>query len=170
MTFTFHKGKHRAQPLYWLRWFPLLIAPDQISRRVKFSISSKYDLQGDDQADHNKLFGLTYGKVHRNSARFGWRYDLRKNKFILSAYCYLNGERVMEDLCEAVGNHWYDCHIITIGNAYIFRVMNENGDILCTEHINKGHNKDIAWLLGPYFGGNQPAPVEMNIQLKKIRR
>lgn len=168
MTFTFHKGYHRARPLYWLHWWPLLISPDSISRRVMFLLSAKYDLHGEDQEDQNKLFGLSYGKIHRNSARFGWRYDLNKKKFILSAYCYLNGTRIMQDLCEAVASHWYDCHIITSGHSYIFRVMNENGDILCTEHISKGHYKKTGWILGPFFGGNQAAPNNMIIQIKKI--
>lgn len=169
MTFTFHKGKHRARPLYWLHWWPWLVNPVEVSRRVCFSFSAKYDIGYNDQQDHNKLFGVSYGRIHRNSARFGWRYDPLVNKFIISAYCYLNGERVMTDLCEAVANHWYDCYIITYGRTYIFRIMNERGDILCTEHISKGHNKKLCLLLGPYFGGNQTAPNTMTIQMKKIR-
>ncbi|MGQ0739567.1 MAG: hypothetical protein ACT4OJ_10940, partial [Bacteroidota bacterium] len=100
MNFTFKKGKHRARPLYWLRWWPLLIGPRDIRRRVMFLFGSRYDLEGQDQDDHNKLYGVAFGGVHRHSARFGWRYNNDTGKFILSAYCYIRGQRTMEDLCE----------------------------------------------------------------------
>lgn len=169
MNFTIHKGKHRASPLYWLCWWPLLVNPEQVSRKLCFTFSSKYDLGNDDQQDHNKLFGIAYGNIHRNSARFGWRYDNKKNVFILSAYCYINGERVMTDLCTVVANHWYDCHIICVGSIYTFKVINQSGDLLCTELISKGHNKKLGWLLGPYFGGNRTAPHDIIIELKKMK-
>ena len=169
MTFTFHKGKHRARPLYWLCWWPLLINPVAVARRVTFSFSARYDLDNGDQEDHNKLFGISYHlSPHRNSARFGWRYDPLVRKFILSAYCYLNGERQMEDICEVVANRQYDCVLVIINGNYIFQVKQvDNGNVFKTITISKGHNKKNGWLLGPYFGGNQPAPHEMNIELRK---
>ena len=169
MTFTFHKGKHRAAPLYWLHWWPLLINAVAIGRRVTFSFSARYDLDNDDQADHNKLFGIAYGGVHRNSARFGWRYDPGVRKFILSAYCYLNGERQMEDICEVVANRQYDCVLIISRSAYTFQVKQvDNGNVFRTIGISKGHKRKNGWLLGPYFGGNRPAPNTMTIQMKRI--
>lgn len=170
MTFTFHKGKHRAWPLYWLCWWPLLIKPDCISRRVSFSFSAKYNLQGEDQDDHNKLFGITHSmNPHHNSARVGWRYDNDINRFILSAYCYINGERQMEDICEVVAGRQYDCDIILCGSEYTFQVRQvDNGKVFRTANIKKGHNRKNGWLLGPYFGGNQTAPNKMTLEMKKI--
>lgn len=168
MTFSIHKNTHRARPLYWLCWFALLFKPKRIARRVYFDFSAKYDIGQADQADTNKLFGVAFGNVHRNSARFGWRYDLVRNKFILSAYCYLNGERVIEDLCEAVAAHYYDCILAFTESDYLFTVKKENGDILARTAISKGHKRKCGWLLGCYFGGNEKAPHNMTLQLKKI--
>jgi len=170
MTFTFHKGKHRARPLYWLHWWPLLFNPVEVARRVCFSFSTKYDLGSDDQQDHNKLFGISFTRdPHRNSARFGWRYDPVKNKFILSAYCYLNGERHMVDLCDLVVNRQYDCTLVITNSDYQFNVRQvDNGATLNNTAISKGHNKKNGYLLGPYFGGNHVAPNNMTIEMKRI--
>lgn len=167
MTFTIHKGKHRAKPLYWLRWFALLINPKRIARRVTFLFDSTYSLEGEDQQDTNKLFGAAFGKVHRNSVRFGWRYNPDSRKFILSAYCYINGERIIEELCDCVANHYYDCEIWITELDYLFKVTNEKGQILSMTAISKGHRRKIGWLLGVYFGGNNPAPKRIELQLKK---
>jgi hypothetical protein len=170
MTFTFHKGTHRAWPLYWLHWWLLLINPVTIGRRVTFSFSAKYNLHDDDQADHNKLFGISYSlSPHRNSARFGWRFDPGKSKFILSAYCYLNGERIMEDLCEVVAGRKYDCVLMITSSEYLFHVKQvDNGNVFARTAISKGHRKKNGYLLGPYFGGNRVAPNKMTIQMKRI--
>lgn len=172
MIFKFHRGSHRATPLYWLRWFPLLINPKKIIRKVYFGFDSKYDLGSQDQVDHNKLFGVGYLVPHTDSARFGWRYDPLINRFIVSMYCYVNRERKMEDLCEAVANHWYTLEI-KISNSwavpphYNFRVLNETGVVVGESWFEKGHNKKIGMLLGPYFGGNKPAPAEIRLTIKK---
>jgi hypothetical protein len=168
VTFRIKKGRHRARPLYWLRWWPLLWNPYQVARRVTFSFSCKYTLEGDDQYDTNKLFGIAYGGVHRESARFGWRYDPDRYKFVLSAYCYVKGQRTITDLCEVVANHAYDCWIIPAGGRYIFEVCRTDGLQLALKDFPYSHKRKIAFLLGLFFGGNQPSPHDMTIQLKKI--
>jgi hypothetical protein len=165
MTFTFHKGKHRARPLYWLNWWPLYVNPSRVAKMVQFSFSSKYDLGGYDQ--HNKLFGLAFGGVHKHSARFGWRYDNKRSVFILSAYCYVDGKREIRDLCECVANHNYSCEIFNFHDHYWFRVCNEKGDLLSDYGVHKGHHRKIAFLLGPFFGGAFSAPVTLELQMKK---
>lgn len=74
----------------------------------------------------------------------------------------------MEDLCSCVANHYYDCEILITELDYLFRVVNEKGDVLAMTAISKGHRKKLAWMLGPYFGGNQSAPKKLTLQLKKI--
>lgn len=168
MTFTFKPGKHRARPLYWLRWWPLLINPKKIRRKVIFWFDGSYTLPDGDQEDHNKLFGLSFGRIHRNSARFGWRYDPARQRFILSAYCYVNGERIMEDLCDCVANHGYTCSLYLDGPEYLFTVWNDRDTMVGATSIMKGHTRRWARLLGPFFGGNRPAPKKITIQLSKL--
>lgn len=168
MIFTFKQGKHRARPPYWLVWWPLLYNITELKRQIRFGFSAKYILFDGDQEDVNKLFGLSFGNIHRNSARFGWTYSPGTNKFFLYAYCYLNGERIFSKLCECVAHRDYNCSIIVTNENYIFMVMQaDNGHMLATEHISKGHRKKFSWLLGPYFGGNQPSPSLMKIKLSK---
>jgi hypothetical protein len=174
MIFQIKKGKHRARPLYWLKWWPLLFNPAIIQRRVIFDFSAKYDLKGPDQADHNKLFGVAFGNVHYNSARFGWRYDIDKNVFILSAYCYLNGTLIMSDLCEVFASKRYDCQIFLHGEKYLFRVVkldyiNGGREVLAEETISKGHKREWCLFLGLYFGGNKTAPHNMTVNISKIK-
>lgn len=168
MTIRFPKGKHRGRPLYWLRWWPLRINPRKIVRRVTFTHDSKYVLPETDQPDRNKLFGVSFGGVHRNSARFCFWYNPGNKKFYLSAYVYINGERYFEDLCECVANHYYDCSLIISDSEYFFIVNKENGDVAARMAFSKGHKRKWAILLGPWFGGNRPAPHTITLQLKKL--
>lgn len=168
MNVRFKKGRHRARPLYWLRWWPILFNPAVISRRVIFTHSSKYELPGGDQEDHNKLFGVGFLRPHNRSARFCWRWDQARQVFILSAYLYINGARYFEDLCDCVANHYYDCHLRITETEYQFTVRKESGDYLARMAFSKGHGRKLGLLLGPYFGGNRPAPKDLTIQLKKI--
>lgn len=167
MTFSFKKGKYRARPLYWLHWFPLLVKPREIRRSVIFNYSTKYDLGTDDQYDVLKLFGCRFGRRRRDSARFGWRFEPKVNKFFLYAYTYVNGVRNFEKICECVANFSYECTIKYQPGYYFFSVKNEKGSILGQTVVKNYHSKEIAWLLGPYFGGTTPAPHDMTLTLKK---
>ncbi len=188
MTFTIKKGRHRARPLYWLRWWSVLINPQLVARRVVFSFSSKYDLNpdrpagsldpssptydpGDPQFDRNKLFGLSFGfNRKKNSARFGWRYDPVTNHFILSAYCYAGGNQVRKDLYSAaVANHPYDCYIIIARDRCIFKICRGGTvDQVALDDVVIRRSW-LAFLMGLYFGGDRPAPHTMTVQLKKIK-
>jgi hypothetical protein len=163
-VFTIHKDEHRALPLYWLKWWPLFLYPTRITRQVQFRFDSKYDLQGYDQ--HNKLFGLAFGSVHKHSARFGWRYDNKRSVFVLSAYCYVDGERIVQDLCDTVANHKYQCELWISLDHYWFKVINEKGQEIANEKIEKAHRRRFAWLLGLFFGGAFAAPETIKIELK----
>jgi hypothetical protein len=168
MLFTIPRHRHRARPLYWLKWWPVLFRPAIVARQVQFTFASKYLVEGGDQQDHNKLFGLCFGKTHELSARYGWRYEPSIDRFILSAYCYLNGERHMYDLCECKCFYRYNCQLFITATEYVFRVTDEHGQVLANEHISKGHRRKWALLLGTYFGGNQSAPVQLELEMKKI--
>ena len=168
MTFRFKKGTHRARPLYWLRWFALLVKPKIISCIVQFDFSSKYDFGNDEQFDVNKLFGLTFGFSRKESARFGWRYAPEVNKFFLYAYTYVNGVRAFTKVCECVANHSYVCQLRVHDNYYTFTVfVQKTSEEIGFCSVEKRHQKKIAWLLGPFFGGTLPAPHNMTLKLSK---
>lgn len=66
-----------------------------MERRVTFDASCQYESAAYNAQDVNKLFGLSFGfgGVHRNSARFGWRWNPADQCIDLIAYCYVNGVR-----------------------------------------------------------------------------
>lgn len=170
MTFKFKKGKHRAWPPYWLFWFIWLIRPKQIRRRVLFYGHSKYELPEDDQPDKNKLFGISFTVDPKDtSARFGWYYDRQENVFKLHAFVHLKGQWESTHLCDCIANWPYDCRLTITKKEYIFRVDRlSDREIIAHMPIEKKHSRRSGYLLGPYFGGNQKAPKDLIIELKKV--
>jgi len=167
MTFHFKKGKHRASPLYWLRWWPVLLWPAVIQRKVQFDFSTKYDFGDADQADVNKLFGIQSGLNKKNRIRFGWRYDPGINKFILFSYINNSNGFSFEKICECVANHSYLCVLENGLKAFYFTVYNEKLEKIGQAQADKKRKVSIAFLLGPFFGGNRPAPHDMTLKLSK---
>jgi hypothetical protein len=169
MQFTFHKGHHRPRPWYWLKWFPVLINVTEISRRVVLTFDSKYELDRGDQADVNKLFGISYGlNPKRNSDRFGWNWDTEKQLFFFYAFSHINGEMVFDVICSAVANHFYDLKITWSKGTCRFYVYNENGETIGYHESPRERVPSICYLLGPYFGGNRTPDKTISIELKKI--
>lgn len=167
MSFTHKKGTHRARPFYWLRWWPLVKTPVALTRAITFDSSNKYMLPVDDQADVNKLFGVAFGRVHMNSARFGWRYVPETNMFHLYGYYYRNGVRDFQFICECNPYRKYNLTLKVSPYTLSFEVYNPGGyrRLLVVDRYD---NKKWGWLLGPFFGGNRPAPHTMKINLEKV--
>lgn len=159
------KGRH--WPL--MSPFPLLnIDQETIAYNVEFTLSCTYDIGTADQADINKLFGIGYfPHHHKNSVRFGWRYDLQMDAIELLAYYYVNGERKWEHIAYV---ELYDkllCVIDIMEEGHFLVVYNDNmklGEVFLTEPVGR----DIGYLLRPYFGGNQKAPHDICIRMEKL--
>lgn len=89
MTRTIKQGKHYCTP------FPIPKLGDlEVEQYISFDDSCKYNLKTKDQADINKLFGLSYGWHHYNSDRIGWRYLVEEDVFEILTYSYINGVRI----------------------------------------------------------------------------
>jgi len=86
------EGRHRSN----ISFFVPFINKCMMSYSVVFTNSCEYDLVNNDQYDINKIFGLSFGLHHKNSARFGWRWNTEKKKIEILAYVYVNGKRVNE--------------------------------------------------------------------------
>lgn len=173
MIFTFKKGKHRGNPIYWLFWCILLIRPKVIKRELMFSVDSKYDLGDIDQLDWNKIFGISYKfSPLESSARFVERYNINKGVFEVAAYIHrgIGVEPEVVWLANLVANWKYNLLLQIEPTEYVFCVIKkETNSILSRTAIPKKHNKKSGFLLGPYFGGNETSPVRRKYSLKKIR-
>lgn len=152
-------GKHRFTPPMWGP------AIGGISRWISFDASCRYDLGGPDQQDWNKLIGVCgWRGPHYNSYRFAWRYNQRIDLIELSAYVYIKGKR-----------HIYLLGQVSIDLPMNYEIRQHNGMIQFVINGNlsvqlPGRIPYIGWKLGPYFGGNNPAPHQMKISCTRISR
>lgn len=165
---TIKKGRHRSD---FSRIWPH-IGATSVSCEVNFNPNCKYDLDSHDQMDINKLFGLSFGWHHRNSARFGWRWDLQDNFIEILAYVYIDGTRVNEFSADIhIGyvkpGEWNKYSLELQNGYYNFAVYNSKRKTTVSKRIEAGHTRKWGYRLYPYFGGNQRAPHTMNIEFSE---
>lgn len=165
MIFTIRKGRHRARPFRFGLWW----AKTSFSWVVKFDESCRYDLGNEDQFDTNKLVGIGYlWHHHKNSARFGWRYWTDRKEIALSAYCYVNGRRVIEQIALCQIGKEYRIRLHVLANSYYFEVYEAGASRpIGTTFVDHYHSKKLKYRLGVFFGGQAKAPHEMKIQIEK---
>lgn len=176
------KGKHAGRP----RRFRGLFNKRTIEVTVTITEDWKYKtLKIENQSDINKLAGiamLSWWKAilaiflpassillirehHRNSFRWGLTYDPPVNEHTLWAYCYVAGERLKLNL----GN-------VKVDVPYRLR-LEQRGTSLQATVLNI-HDQSIRWFeipgltlskfmitLGSYFGGDEPAPHDIEFPL-----
>jgi hypothetical protein len=164
MIFRIPSGKHRASPFRFGVWWNR----KSFAWKVKFTESCRYDLRSDDQGDTNKLCGIGYlPGHHKNSARFGWRYRTDKGSVEFLAYCYVNKQRVIKSICLCEIGKEYDLQLLISEKSYSFFIY-EN-DTLCGSCVTgRDREQKLGYKLGVYFGGNQKAPHEIKIELKRL--
>lgn len=163
MKFTIKAGRHRA----WPPVAGLFFNRKTIRRMVTFGKGCAYWIEGPDFLDINKLFGVGYfWNHHQESARFGWRFDNGKN-IILFAYCYVRGERVVIELCKVPLFTRVTCALYILKDNYAFDVLID-GVPKANVYVPRYHKKKWGFPLGLYFGGNQPAPQTMEVEVKKL--
>lgn len=156
---TIKQGHHRplipALGLYFNR--------RKIERRIIFDSSCRY--YASEESDINKLFGIGYfPSHHKNSARFGWKFNRKTNSIDLFGYCYDNGRRL-----SSLSNQ----HFITsvrIGEVNDYRIIIEKDYYLFSVNgadfvkIMKTNRIKWGYKLGFYFGGSSPCPHDMKIR------
>jgi hypothetical protein len=168
MTFTINKGKHKAWPPYWLCWWSVLFNPKKVSRTFSFNPSCKYELQGDAQNNHNKLFGISSLFIKKNSIRIGWRYSPDKGKFVISCFTHTNGVMDFFDICECVLFKKYVGTIYKEDDMFIIDIRQlDNWFLLGSFKKEKLKIGSICFLVGVFFGGRLPAPHRITLNLKK---
>lgn len=163
MKKTIKTGKHRG----WPPSFGFYINKKIMTKEVIFHENCKYDLRDLDQYDINKLFGIGYfWSHHKDSARFGWSFDIESKKMMLHAYCYVDGERVVKDLIRVPLEEKIRCSIRVEKGNYVFTVSTK--EVNFTDKIPFNHSKTFAYPLGLYFGGNKKAPHKMDITINNV--
>ncbi len=126
-----------------------------------FDQSAKYDLGNINQLDANKLLGHSdcTSFHHKNSARFGWRWNEKTNKIEILAYSYADKVRSIEFMGEMNLFEKANFEILTRENDYLFKFKNQ------VVVMNRGceQKNPIRYKLYPYFGGDEVAPHNINV-------
>jgi hypothetical protein len=170
MQVTIHKNHRRP------RWWPFLLWPwigygvKGITRSVFFDFNCKYDLPGeDDDPDVNKIFGLGYFPKGKESARFGWNYNIVTGKINVFAYYHRDGVAEFTKICEVLIGVPYMMILNVHDLSYSFSVVNmRNVMTVGNVMISKLHTKKFSYRQGLYFGGTQKAPHDITIEIKKL--
>lgn len=165
MKFIIRKGKHRARPWIFRLWWNKM----WLGYRVMFDYSCSRLPQSDDAMDVNKLFGIGYfPSHHKDSIRFGWNYNPKNELINIYAYWYENGQRNFRFICEVLRGRYYDYQIRVSDASYELVVEVPKTSKRWSVTLPKSHNKKLSHHLGIYFGGNQPAPERMLIEMKRL--
>jgi hypothetical protein len=152
------KGSHYDNK--WLSTLPIIFKRE-FKRTYIFTGSCRYIFPAIDQEDVNKLFGICFIHVHWASARFGWSYNLRTDTISIYAYCYKQGKKEVTLLREIEVGEPVQL-ILTTGFGYnCFQVKTLNGNNV--ECLKRGGYYWPPFTLGSYFGGNNPAPHDIEI-------
>ena len=140
---------------------------DEMVREICFSKSCYWDNpRNNDDYDINKLYGFSQGWHHKNSIRFGWVPDFNiKNMIKIYAYYYNNGKR----------NHMYIKTIKTEETYFSSIKINDDNtaELMFDNKVIIIYYKKPKYFLGyylyPYFGGDNTAPNDMEIEVKRIK-
>ena len=122
----------------------------------KFRFTKDHEFETD---HYNKLYGLTSLKIHRNSARIGYRY--KNERFEVVAYYYINGVRSTEPLYEAKVNEDLEFAVMAGFGEYSFYCNGEQIVIYETKEFK-------TWRTYPYFGGESVAPWDMCFAITEL--
>jgi len=134
---------------------------DGIQSSCKFNESAIYDLENENQGDWNKLIGFSEDiRIHENSARISWRWNIENEQVELGYYCYVKGEVIKGHL-----------KYVNIDEAFQFMIRDDQEkqnyviDIYGTYkavHHGQKHDEKKFWSY-PYFGGDEVAPHDIKI-------
>lgn len=158
--FTIESGKHSS--ISKIENF----SGNGISVKVIFDEAAEYTSQrANNQSDINKLIGFSQCTKHhkKESARIGWRWY--NDQLQLLGYVYNDSKRSFKLLGSIPINQEVNLRIDIENDGYRF-----SGDGLTetviprdSENCDNGEN---YWLF-PYFGGDETAPHDILIQIKR---
>lgn len=153
--FTISQGAHYANGLH----LSLLVGNTYLSFQARFDADCLYKPRRNPE-QINKLYGMAYGLHHHCSARFGWRSD--GERIELLSYLYTApGQRTSESVAFIDPGEW---HRFTIHRAA--KTVSLVMDQLAPKMYKLARPFPIGYRLFPYFGGTDPAPHEMHIEIR----
>lgn len=134
---------------------------DRLTFYAKFDQTSQYE--GTD--DINKLYGFSdcNSTIHNNSARFGWRQGKEEGTVDIFTYTYCDSKKSWRPLTTVQINRKYRYEIQLLSGKYVYRC---NGTTIEQPRCNDC-TRGVYLLSQPYFGGDNPAPHNVLIEIKQ---
>lgn len=158
-TYEIKEGHHSAKGIH-----VETLTSDHLDFKARFDGTCIYALQSRDQYDINKLYGFSDCNTghSENSARFGWRWSVDRNKLEIFAYVHNDGNITHKYISDAEIGQEGSYSIYVVGDKYNF---NFNGRLIT---MTRGCNsqRSVRYILYPYFGGTQKAPHNVYISIK----
>ncbi len=163
-TYSIKQGQYYADG-YDSSHFVRIIT-DDLKFVAKFDSSAIYStFFATNQLDVNKLYGFSDNNTdhHQFSARVGWAWYY--NALHLFGYTYNNGERTIQQLGQYQIGQNINCRIqVDNGNKnYLFTINGKTTAMPRAATTAKGS----GYRLYPYFGGDEPAPHPVKIQISE---
>lgn len=160
IKYTIQKGKQFCDQSYYKA-----VDVSEMKFVARFDSTAVYKTMSlSNQDDINKLYGFADNNSdhHSYSARFGWRWS--GNALRLFAYIYNEGTVTSKELAIVKIGAEINCSIQVTNSSYLFTV---NGD---TQRLPRMAStpKGAGYQLYPYFGGDEPAPHDINIWIKNL--
>ncbi|MEX0967529.1 MAG: hypothetical protein WD077_09840 [Bacteroidia bacterium] len=161
--YTIAQGKHFPQGLN----LNLYIGKTFLHFRARFGSSCRYEIGQPDQDDICKLTGLTPGFIrNRNSARWGWRFDVERDQVELLYYCQVKGNLEFGSIGFVNLEQDFEASLEASSSQYIFKLLKPTAQ----EHtVAKNNTLSIGYRNVPYFGGNQTAPHDMELWIEVLK-
>ena len=124
--------------------FPKRIKGD-LTYRVRFNDSARYEHGDLDQYDWNKLFGVKkrFFSPMQNSIMKGWRYNVKTKLIEIVDYSHFEGIRFIGEVITKV----------KVGEWILLTVKNEF---------------ECAWLILNWFGGQKCSPNRLTIEFERV--
>lgn len=162
--------------------------------KVRFDSSCLYD-DIDWERDWNKLIGWSFTNLpverkteysagvdfefngkqyiwghHFNSIRFVWRANKKNGTIEIALYYYMDGLRAIIELCEVPINQEVCLSIVLKDEFATVVVVCKESNISYVKPITLSHAFKAIWSyrLFPYFGGNNPAPQDISLNVTDV--
>jgi hypothetical protein len=173
MIYVIPKDSHKAKGFPKKFWF----GKKTISFWVIFDRTWMQSYPGEDKDDVSKLFGigclnLSYllkGKPphHYKSVRIGMDYSEEKDLMNVYQYLYDEGKRYFYPIAEFEFDKPYLCVVSQVFDGTDIKIYSKN-NIQLASIITDITWGGISYLLGPYYGGTNPARIDTNINMQKL--
>lgn len=159
-TFTIKAGKHRSVERAGF------LESKRLTFKAYFDNSAAYEITDPLMWNaKNKLLGFADCNVHHHtaSARFAWQW--MEGELEIYAYTYVEGKR-QEAFVGTVALNTTNTYSIELTNdSYVFYLNDKKPVVM--ERSSKCDG-GVYYLLWPYFGGQVPAPHDINISIAFI--